>query len=98
MVVVIGTQLTRWLPFGIFRSAESTPMYVRYIGNILPPAIFGMLVVYCYRGLPSGTLAEGVPQIVCGICVAVCQLLFKNMCVSILMGTALYIIWMNLPI
>ncbi|HJD11429.1 MAG TPA: AzlD domain-containing protein [Candidatus Phocaeicola caecigallinarum] len=95
MVVVIGTQLTRWLPFGIFRSAESTPMYVQYIGKILPPAIFGMLVVYCYRDLPLTPFSEGLPQIVCGICVAVCQLLFKNMCLSILTGTALYIIWMN---
>lgn len=37
----------------------------------------------------------GLPKIVCGVCVAVCQLLFKNMCLSILVGTALYVIWIN---
>lgn len=50
-VVVIGTQLTRWLPFLIFKSVTTTPAYIQYLGNVLPPAIFGMLVVYCYRGI-----------------------------------------------
>lgn len=47
--VVVGTQLTRWLPFLFFRSNKPTPAYIYYLGKVLPPAIFGMLVVYCYR-------------------------------------------------
>lgn len=96
-VVVVGTQLTHWLPFLIFRSAASTPAYVRYIGKVLPPAIFGMLMVYCYRGVEIiGSPQHGLPEIVSGICVALCQLKYKNMCFSILTGTVLYVVWMNI--
>lgn len=95
-VAVVGTQLTRWLPFFIFRSASSTPAYVRYLGKVLPPAIFGMLMIYCYRGIEIiDSSTHGLPEIVSGICVALCQLKYKNMCLSILAGTLLYILWMN---
>lgn len=94
-LVVAGTQLTRWLPFFILRSDKQTPAYIRYIGKVLPPAIFGMLVVYCFRDLDVRGGAHGIPEIVSGVCVAVLQLLFKNMGLSIVTGTVLYILWVN---
>lgn len=94
-VVVAGTQLTRWLPFFLLRSDKQTPAYIRYIGQVLPPAIFGMLVVYCFRDLDFSAHAQGPAQIAAGGCVALLQLLFKNMGLSILAGTALYMIWVN---
>lgn len=95
--VVIGTQLTRWLPFCLFKSATSTPAYVQYLGKVLPPAIFGMLVVYCYRGVDFATSPQhGLPEIASGLCVAMLQLAFRNMCLSIVIGTTMYIVWMNM--
>ena len=41
------TALTRFLPFLIFR--RNIPDYVLYLGRVLPPAIIGMLVVYCLK-------------------------------------------------
>lgn len=67
------------------------------LGKVLPLAIFGMLVVYCYRSVDfAASLKHGFPEIVSGICVAICQLAFKNMCLSIVIGTVLYIVWMNI--
>ena len=40
---VLATMLTRFLPFLIFSSSKPTPKYVRYLGDYLPPAIFGKL-------------------------------------------------------
>ncbi len=94
-LVVLGTQLTRWLPFLILNSDKQTPAYVQYIGKVLPPAIFGMLVVYCFKDLDIMNGMHGIPEIVSGACVAVLQMLFKNMGLSIVVGTIIYILWVN---
>lgn len=93
--IVVATQLTRWLPFWIFKSSQQTPAYIHYLGNVLPPAIFAMLVIYCYKDTDFLSPAHGLPQLVSGLCVAGMQLLFKNMCLSILAGTGMYIVWIN---
>lgn len=94
-IVVIGTQLTRWLPFLILDSKKQSSAYIRYMGRVLPPAIFGMLVVYCFRNLDLLSGTHGIPELVCGCCVAILQLLFKNMGLSIAAGTIMYVMWVN---
>ena len=47
-----ATMLTRFLPFLIFSSKDQQPPeVVRYLGRVLPAAIFGMLIVYCLKGV-----------------------------------------------
>ena len=46
-VMAVGTILLRFLPFIIFR--KETPPYITYLGKVLPPAIIGMLVIYCLK-------------------------------------------------
>ena len=48
---VLGTALTRFLPFLIFPSGKPTPKYIQYLGRFLPAAVFGLLVVYCLRNV-----------------------------------------------
>ena len=43
----VMTILTRFLPFIVFR--KNTPRYITYLGKVLPPAIIGMLVIYCLK-------------------------------------------------
>ena len=51
-VCTAATMLTRFLPFLIFSSKEQQPPeVVRYLGRVLPAAIFGMLIVYCLKGV-----------------------------------------------
>ena len=56
-ICVLGTMLTRFLPFLIFSSKKPTPKYIVYLGKALPCAVFGMLVVYCLKNVSilSGT-------------------------------------------
>ena len=56
-MVVLGTVLTRFLPFLIFPAGKPTPRYVRYLGKVLPPAVFGLLVVYCLFGTGKSNAA-----------------------------------------
>ena len=52
-VCVLGTMLTRFLPFLLFGSNRPTPKYVQYLGRMLPGAIFSMLVIYCLRSVSA---------------------------------------------
>ena len=47
----LATMLTRFLPFILFSGKRKTPEYIKYLGNALPAAIFGMLVVYCLKNV-----------------------------------------------
>lgn len=53
--VVLGTILTRALPFLIFPANKPTPKYIRYLGNVLPYAVMGMLLVYCLKDVTLTT-------------------------------------------
>ncbi|MGN0374013.1 MAG: branched-chain amino acid transporter permease [Butyrivibrio sp.] len=92
---VLGTMLTRFLPFIIFRSNKPTPRYIQYLGKALPSAIFGMLVIYCLKEVNILTGFHGIPELV-GICVTIGLHLWKrNMLISIAGGTVCYIILVN---
>lgn len=49
LMVVLGTLITRFLPFIVFPAGKPTPKYIQYLGKVLPSAVFGLLVVYCLR-------------------------------------------------
>ena len=51
LAAAAATVLTRALPFAVFSSDKKTPRVVRYLGAALPPAVFGLLVVYCLRNV-----------------------------------------------
>lgn len=43
--VSVGTLLTRFLPFLVFPAGKPTPKYIRYLGKVLAPAVFSLLIV-----------------------------------------------------
>lgn len=60
----LATMLTRFLPFLLFSSRRPTPKYVWYLGRALPPAIFGMLVVYCLKNVSIVSGSHGLPELI----------------------------------
>ena len=52
-MVVLGTALTRYLPFLLFPAGKPTPKYIQYLGKVLPGAVFGLLVIYSLRNVRS---------------------------------------------
>lgn len=92
----LGTMLTRFLPFIIFRSDKPTPKYIQYIGNALPPAIFGMLVIYCLKDVSVFGGSHGIPEAIAIIAVVALHLWKKNMLLSIAGGTVCYMLLVQL--
>lgn len=87
-----GTMLTRFLPFIVFRADKPTPKYVRYIGNALPGAIFGMLVVYCLKDVTILGGNHGIPEAIAIVAVIALHLWRRNMLISIAGGTVCYML------
>ena len=85
-----GTILTRFLPFLAFR--KHTPQYVSYLGRVLPPAIIGMLVVYCLKDITPAVHPFGIPELIAAACTAGLQAWRRNSLVSILAGTVIYMV------
>ncbi len=88
----LGTMITRFLPFIVFRSDKPTPKYIQYIGNALPPAIFGMLVIYCLKDVSLLGGSHGIPEAIAIVAVIALHLRKKNMLLSIAGGTVCYML------
>lgn len=90
-VIAAVTALLRFLPFLIFGSRE-TPTFVTYLGKVLPYAVMGMLVVYCLRNISFVASPHGIPELLSVALVALLHLWKRNMLLSIIGGTACYMV------
>ena len=93
-VMALVTALTRFLPFILFR--KNTPAYVSYLGRVLPTAIIGMLVVYCLKDVSLMGAPHGLPELIACACVVAVQVWRRNAIISILSGTAVYMLLIRL--
>ena len=59
-MVVLGTALTRYLPFLLFPAGKPTPKYIQYLGKVLPGAVFGLLVIYSLRNVSLFSGSHGI--------------------------------------
>ncbi|MBQ3724559.1 MAG: AzlD domain-containing protein [Oscillospiraceae bacterium] len=92
-VMAAVSALLRFLPFLVFR--KRTPPYVAYLGRVLPPAIIGMLVVYCLKDVTLTAAPYGLPELIACLTVAAVQLWRRSSLWSILAGTAVYLVLVN---
>lgn len=90
--VVFGTMLTRFLPFAVFRTGKPTPEYVQYLGKVLPSAVIGLLVIYCFKDVHFLAGSYGIPELIGVAVVALLHFWKRNMLVSIAGGTIVYMI------
>lgn len=91
-VVVLGTMLTRFLPFLAFPSGKPTPKYIQYLGKVLPAAVFGLLIVYSLKNVNIFSGSHGIPEIIAIAVVVILHLWKKQMLLSIAGGTICYMI------
>lgn len=92
ITAIVALQLCRWVAFVAFPAHKPIPDFVKYLGKALPPAVFGLLVVYCYKNADLFGQHHAMSEIVAGLVVVVLHRLFKNMFISIGVGTVLYMV------
>lgn len=90
IAVIVGTMLTRFLPFMVFTGDKPTPKYIQYLGYVLPAAVFGLLVIYSLKHVNFTSLDSFLPEFLSIGFIIVLHYWKKNMLLSIAGGTILY--------
>ncbi|MBQ6607799.1 MAG: branched-chain amino acid transporter permease [Firmicutes bacterium] len=93
-VMAIVTMLLRFLPFIIF--TKNTPEYISYLGKVLPAALIGMLVIYCLKDVSVVDAPHGLPELIAALAVVGLQVWKRNSLLSILAGTVVYMLLVQL--
>ncbi len=91
-VIALVTAALRFLPFWIFRNNRETPPLISYLGQVLPYAIMGMLVVYCLKDISFTRAPFGIPEILGCAVVALLHIWKRNTLLSIGAGTVCYML------
>ncbi len=93
LLVVLMSAVTivlRAAPFLAFK--KKAPAYVMYLGQVLPAAIIGMLVIYCLKDTSLLSAPFGAPELIAGLLVAGLHAWKRNILLSILSGTIVYML------
>lgn len=91
-MVVLGTMITRFLPFLVFPAGKPTPKYIQYLGKVLPAAVFGLLIIYCLKNVSIFTGSHAIPELLSIAVVVVLHLWKRQMLLSIAGGTICYML------
>ena len=95
-VIAVATHITRGIPFILFPENKETPRYILYLGKVLPYSAMGLLVVYCLRIVSFISSPYGIPEALAVLCVAALHLWKNNTLLSIGLGTAVYMVLVQL--
>ena len=95
-VIALVTTLIRFAPFLLFPQDRELPAIVTKLSSLLPSAVIGMLVVYCLKGVKLLSSPHGIPELVSCAFVVLLHVWRRNTLLSILGGTALYMILLQL--
>lgn len=90
IAVILGTMLTRFLPFILFPANKKTPDFIQYLGKTLPYAVIGLLVIYCLKDVSFTTSPFGIFELISIVVVILLHCWKRNMLLSIASGTLLY--------
>lgn len=95
-MAVLGTALTRFLPFLFFPPGKPAPKYIQYLGKVLPSAVFGLLVVYCLKNVSVFSGSHGLPELISIGVVVGLHLWKRQMLLSVAGGTICYMLLVQL--
>lgn len=91
-MVTIGTLITRFLPFILFKDTTSNNSYISYLGKVLPYSSIGLLLVYCLKDVSFRRFSYGMPEAIAIICIIFLHNWKGNTLISIGAGTAIYMV------
>ena len=91
-VIALVTAALRFLPFVLFGGKRITPRVIERLGRSLPYAVMGMLVVYCIRGVSFSSVGSFLPELIACLIVAGLYIWRRNTLLSIIAGTVVYMV------
>ena len=92
LAVALGAIATRFTPFLLFPETRKPPKVILYLGSVLPPAMMGLLVVYCLKSVSILASPHGLPELIAIAFIVVLHRWKSNVLLSIGGGTMLYMV------
>ena len=92
VVAAVCTFATRLFPFALFGGKKEVPEFVKYLGEILPIAIIGVLIIYCLRDFTGGDINVILPKTIAVAATAAVHWWKRNTLISIAIGTIGYML------
>lgn len=96
LMAVLGTIITRFLPFVLFSESKKPPHIIDYLGNVLPYAMTGLLMVYSLKNVNPFAGSHGIPEAIAIAAIVVLHVWKRNMLLSIAGGTVVYMALLQL--
>ncbi|PKM72723.1 MAG: branched-chain amino acid transporter AzlD [Firmicutes bacterium HGW-Firmicutes-16] len=92
LAIALGSMTTRFTPFFLFPEHKEPPKIITYLGRVLPPAMMGLLVVYCLKGVSLKTAPHGIPELIAILVIVALHKWKNNVLISIGGGTLVYMV------
>ena len=92
VICVLGTMLTRFLPFLAFPEGRKRPKVITYLGTVLPYALIGMLVIYCFKSVSIFAYPYCIPELLAVVLVALLHIWKRNTLISVFGGVIFYMV------
>lgn len=89
LVMTAVTYFTRAVPF-LFFAKRQPPSLLGFLQKYLPPVVMVILVFASYKDIDYGAAPFGIPALVAGALTALLHFWKRNVLLSIVGGTALY--------
>lgn len=91
-VMAAFTALTRFLPFLAFPEGRKRPKVITYLGTVLPYALIGMLVVYCFKSVSVFAYPYCIPELLAVVLVTILHIWKRNTLISVFGGVIFYMV------
>lgn len=95
IAATLATIITRLSPLWISNNIQNKKSFI-YLSEVLPLASFGLLVVYSLKGISFTESPFGLIELFSVAVIILVQLKKDNVLLSIFLGTAVYMILINL--
>ncbi len=91
-VIAAVTAMLRFVPFLAFNGKCAVPKWIHSLGAVLPYSVMAMLVVYCLKDISFGHCSQWLPALISVGVVVFLHVLKRNTLLSIIGGTACYML------
>ncbi|MCH4031622.1 MAG: AzlD domain-containing protein [Lachnospiraceae bacterium] len=95
VLVTAATVMTRFLPYVLFPEGRKVPSVITYLGKVLGPAVFGLLVVYCLRNVSITSPSHGIPELIACLVTIGLYVWKRGMVLPMAGGTIVYMILLH---
>jgi branched-subunit amino acid transport protein AzlD len=95
LVMTLVTFFTRAVPF-MFFSKKDPPQFFSYLQIYIPPVVMLILVFSSYKNYSFTIFSDGGPAVIAGLATALVHFWKRNVLLSIVGGTVLYMLLIRL--